>query len=543
MPDPSVITRFAPSPTGYLHVGGARTALYNWLFARHSNGRYLLRIEDTDVARSTEQATQQLLEDLRWLGLNWDNDELVYQSRRRDVYDRIIDDLITRDLAYRAYETREELDVMRAGAERQKKQFVYRRRADITLEQIAAWQSEGRPHVVRFAMPVREYRFTDEVLGEIILPAEEAQDFVIRKSDGMPTYHFAVVVDDEAMGVTHVLRAQEHVKNTFNHIALMDALGYKRPKFAHLTTIQNPDGSKMGKRDRDKVVRQRAQEWIKRTSASTAQLSAACGLAEQRLTDWLKDSKKQLDIPEHESIMSTIAMRASELPEILVHDFRKNGYLPEVLLNFLALLGWSPGEDRERMTIDEMVRLFSIARIGKSNPRFDREKLKAFQTEAVASAPPERLLRGLKDYLAVNPESSLAGADDARLTKALSISAGFRTFRDVDDKCSPLFVADEAIAYEPDAVDKVLRRDGNAGLTVLRDLLPRLRGLDPWTTQSIDGAIKSFCEERSLGMGKVAQPLRVAATGGTISPAIGQSLELLGKPSTLARIERCLSLL
>src|SRR3954465_598947 len=244
----TVVTRFAPSPTGYLHIGGARTALYSWLLARHhgADGRYLLRIEDTDAARSTEQAAAQLQEDLRWLGLQWDNDQLIYQSKRQHVYNAIIEDLISRDLAYRAYETRDELDAMRKEAERAKRQFVYRRRP-LADQQAREYAEQARPHVVRFAMPLREWRFTDAVLGEIVMPPDEVQDFVIRKEDGMPTYHFAVVVDDQEMGVTHVMRGQEHVKNTFNHIALQEALGYRRPIYAHLSTIQNPDGSKMGK--------------------------------------------------------------------------------------------------------------------------------------------------------------------------------------------------------------------------------------------------------------------------------------------------------
>src|SRR3954468_15005890 len=180
-----VITRFAPSPTGYLHVGGARTALFNWLLARHTGGQFLLRIEDTDLARSTEQATVQLLDDLRWLGLQWDNSELVFQSKRVAEYNAIIDDLIARGLAYKAYDTREELDALRKSAEKEKRQFVYRRGANVDAAQAARFEAEGRPHVVRFAMPVKDYSFTDEVLGEITIPAAEAQDFVIRKADGM----------------------------------------------------------------------------------------------------------------------------------------------------------------------------------------------------------------------------------------------------------------------------------------------------------------------------------------------------------------------
>src|SRR3954447_22623647 len=233
MPTPTVVTRFAPSPTGYLHVGGARTALFNWLLARHSGGKYLLRIEDTDLARSTQDAVDTLLQDLAWLGLNHDNEQLVFQSKRRDVYDRIIAELIAGGHAYEAFESDEELGALRQKAIARKEAFVYRR-PDYSTEQIAQFKAQGRRSVVRFAMPVKGYRFTDAVLGEIALPPEEVQDFVIRKSDGMPTYHFAVVVDDAEMHVTHVLRGQEHVKNTFLHIVLQDALGYPRPLYAHL---------------------------------------------------------------------------------------------------------------------------------------------------------------------------------------------------------------------------------------------------------------------------------------------------------------------
>lgn len=537
----SVVTRFPPSPTGYLHVGGARTALFNWLLARHAGGEYFLRIEDTDLARSTEQAAAQLLDDLRWLGLNWDNSEIIYQSKRLDEYNRIIDDLISRNLAYKAYETREELDAMRQAAEKVKRQFLYRRRTDIDSAQLARWESDGRPHVVRFAMPVKEYRFNDEVLGQIVLPPEEVQDFVIRKADGMPTYHFAVVIDDQAMGITHVLRGQEHVKNTFNHIAIQDALGYARPKYVHLTTIQNPDGSKMGKRDRDKVIRQRAQEWLKRTNNSPAQLSAACGVADQRLSDWLKDSRKQLDLPEQESLMKVIGLNDSDLPEILVHDFRKNGYLPEVLLNFIALLGWSPGQDRERMSVREMTELFSIERVGKTNPKFDRSKLLAFNTEAVAAASEDRLLAGLKDYLSVNPDAPQRNASDEQFRTLLRMKKGFRTLRELDETTRFFFAPDDSITFDPQAVEKTLKNNDDAGLKVLRDVRDVLASVSDWSPTALEPAVKQYGEAKSLGLGKVAQPIRVAISGTTVSPPIFESLAFLGRERALARIDRCIA--
>jgi len=216
----TVVTRFAPSPTGYLHVGGARTALFNWLLARHTGGKFLLRIEDTDLARSTEDATRQLVEDLTWLGLKWDNIELVFQSKRLDLYNTIIDDLLARGLAYEAWESPEELTAMREQATRAKRPFIYRKR-NYSTDELKKFKDESRKSVIRFIMPVKEFRFFDTTLGKDQVQSQyESQDFVIRKTDGMPTYHFGVVVDDADMGITHILRGLEHLKNTFNHIAL-----------------------------------------------------------------------------------------------------------------------------------------------------------------------------------------------------------------------------------------------------------------------------------------------------------------------------------
>ncbi len=540
----AVVTRFAPSPTGYLHVGGARTALFSWLLARHhgGDGRFLLRIEDTDLARSTEQATLQLLEDLRWLGLHWDNEQLVYQSKRSHVYNAIIDSLISRGLAYKAYDTPGELAEMRKAAEREKRSFIYRRR-EIGDEQLRRHESEGRPHVVRFATPVKDYRFDDAVLGPGQgVAADQVQDFVIRKSDGMPTYHFAVVVDDAEMGVTHILRGQEHLLNTVNHIALQEALSYPRPVYGHLPIIMNLDGSKMSKRDRDKKIRDAVKLYISKSKKSPSDVAAAASLGSSRLEGWIKDSKQQLDISEQSALTHVIGLKESDLPEILVHDFRKNGYLPEALLNFLALLGWNPGGDRERMTMDEMVQLFSIAGIGKSNAKFDRAKLLAFNTEAAAAATPQRLVAAMKDYLSINPDSPLNRASDEQLGKILEMKKGFRLLREVDESARFLFAADDQLQYDADAIEKVLRKNDRHGATVLQDVRGILSALSDWSTPSIEHAINTYVEQKQLGLGKVAQPLRVAVSGTTISPPIFQSLEFLGRASTLRRIDRCVAL-
>jgi glutamyl-tRNA synthetase len=536
----TIITRFAPSPTGYLHVGGARTALFSWLLARHSGGKYFLRIEDTDLARSTEESCQKILEDLTWLGLGWDNQPIMRQSQRLEIYNSLFDDLMKRDLAYKAYETPQELAAQRKIAEQEKRAFVYRRRP-LSDEQIRQYESEGRPHVVRFVMPVREYRFHDQVLDkEIVMGPDEVQDFVIRKGDGMPTYHFAVVVDDAAMGITHVLRGQEHLKNTFYHIALQEAFGYGRPVYGHLPIILNKDASKMGKRDQDKMIRLHAKQWMNNTKKSAADLADAVKLPEPRISAWLKDSKKQLDGVEQRAVMAVVGLEERDLPEILVHDFRKNGYLPEVLLNFLALLGWNPGHDRERMSMAEMVELFSMERIGTANAVFGREKLVAFNTEACAAAQPQRLLAAMRDFLAANPDSPLHSADDAALAHLIKMKKGFHTLRDVEATTRFLFMSDEQIAYDPEAIKKAMGSpEAIAILRETRGLLAAMRE-ENWDGPALEAMIKEFCTRKNLGLGKVAQPIRVAVSGTMISPPIFESLAFLGRQRTLARIDRCL---
>jgi glutamyl-tRNA synthetase len=226
-----------------------------------------------------------------------------------------------------------------------------------------------------------------------------------------------------------------------------------------------------------------------------------------------------------------------------VHDFRFNGYLPEVLLNFLALLGWSPGGDRERMTMDEMVQLFSVEGIGKANAKFAREKLLAFNTEALAAASDERLLAAMKDFLSVNPDSPLNRATDEQLLQLLHMKKGMRTLREAEQACRFLFVDDDAIEYQPDAVEKVLRKNDGEGATVLREVGGVLDGVTDWIHEPIEQAVQAFCAEKGLGLGKVAQPIRVAVTGSTVSPPIFQSLEFLGKQRTLARVRRCLDVI
>ena len=430
---------------------------------------------------------------------------------------------------------------MRKAAEAKKQSFAYRRR-DLTSAEIAAFEKEGRPAVVRFAMPVQEYRFHDIVIDkDVAMPAAEAQDFVIRKADGMPTYHFGVVVDDAEMGITHVLRGQEHTKNTFLHVALQEALGYPRPIYAHLSTILNLDGSKMGKRDRDKKTKAAVFNWMKNTKKTAGDLATAIGWPVERIDAWLKSDAAQIAPADHAMIAPVVGLKKSDLPEILVHDFRENGYLPDALLNFLALLGWNPGGDKEAMTRAELISLFSFEGIGKSNSKFDRTKLLSFNTTAGAAGDPAAMVGPMRAYLAVNPDSPLNRADDKQLAELIRMKAGFRTLREIDEASRSLLLADHEVVYQPDAVEKVLARNAGEGKNILRELSDVLEVVVDWSHDPLAAAVKTYAEGKSLTLGKAAQPLRVALTGGVVSPSVFDAMVFLGRESSMKRIERALS--
>ena len=480
----NVKTRFAPSPTGYLHVGGARTALFNYVLARQAGGTFLLRIEDTDRARHEESAVAKIIEDLRWLGIDWDEGFDVggangpyRQSERLEIYRAHIERLLADGKAYYAFDTPEELQAMRDRAQGEKVSFRYRRPEPLPTETDAAKaRADGRPVVVRFLCPARDVTIHDEAFGDVTWPAGEMDDFILRKADGYPVYHLANVVDDALMGVTVVCRGQEFLAQTWKHVLLREALDLPEPTYCHLPLIMDKRGRKLSKRDGD----------------------------------------------------------------VDVHSFRRAGYLPETLVNFIALLGWRPGGNREKLTLDELVELFGIDRIGKANAKFDRDKLLAFNTDDAASAEPDRLLAGLKDYLSLN-DTPIPTGDDELLRKLLEINKGFRTFADIPAKCGVLFGPDDAFEYAPKAVKKVLAKNDNAGLAVLADLRKTLAAAD-WTAEALEKLLGNYCADNDLGMGKVAQPIRVAVTGTTISPPIFDTLVLLGKDKTLARIDRCLGL-
>jgi glutamyl-tRNA synthetase len=572
MTAPPVITRFAPSPTGHLHIGGARTALFCWAFARGRKGHFVLRIEDTDQARSSEASARGILEDLAWLGIHWDEGPKFehttakgaketmggdprgvgsfYQSQRLASYQKEMMRLIEEGKAYPAFETSEELEAKRRAAVGRKETYRYDRAAlAIPLAErvpkMKAADAAGTPYVVRFKMPDEPVVVVDEVLGEVKYAAGEVDDFVIRKADGFPTYHFAVVVDDEEMGVTHVLRGQEHLNNTPRHVALQKALGFRTPHYAHMPLIFNMDSSKMGKRDKDKAVREVAKKAGLKTLASLTGFpggghvpAAVAAIGESTYQDWLGDSSRQLGTDVLEPLSKFLKV---PLPEVEVHDFRKAGYLPEVICNFIALLGWSPGENVEKFNMDFLAARFELERIGKTNAKFDRVKLLAFNTDAMAAMSPEMFAQRFASWCGEFEPQMIErfGGEKWPLVSEM-LRPRCKTFRDAVRQASFALVGDADYGFDAAAVKKVLAGGTPRGVDLVRDFIVEVKELPSFDAASLHDAVESFAVKRGVPAGNVAQPLRVAVTGGTVSPPINQTLAILGRESVLARLERCL---
>lgn len=498
-----VVTRFAPSPTGALHVGGARTALFAWAFARGHGGRFLLRLEDTDRARSSAKSTLGLLKDLEWLGIDWD------EGPRADADD-----------PYAAEG--------QAGANgpyfQSQRLPLYREHVDRLLASGRAYEDDG---AVRFRMG-EDVSFEDAVYGRVDVQGSELEDFVILKSDGFPTYHLAVVVDDALMEVTHVLRGQEHLTNTPKHVALQDALGFARPVYAHMPSILNRDGSKMSKRDKAKVARKAAQD---------AGLTSVEGVDDPAFAAFL--AKESDDVAVAQRIASALDL---ELPEIEVADFLRSGYLSETLCNYLSLLGWSPGDDAERFDRAFLVEHFDLERIGRSNAKFDRDKLFRFDADDLAAMPAEAFRDRWRAHCELFEPAYVERLDDDAFTRlAAAYQPRSRTLQEPCRLARFFLLDDDDIVYDAKAVKKWLAKNDGQGFGVLRALRDRLAGLDDFSPEAIEASLASYAEAEGLGMGKVAQPLRVAVSGAAVSPGIGDTLALLGQDAVLARVDRCLA--
>ena len=531
-----IVTRFAPSPTGYLHIGGARTALFNWLLAKHSGGKFILRIEDTDMKRNTPTAMQQVIDDLKWLGIEWDEGPGVdgpngpyLQSQRLDIYKKYLDQLLADGKAYYCFDTTEQLKAKRAQAEAQKKGFIYRRPETLASEADAQKaRNEGRPVTVRFALPQdKPIVIEDIVRGTVTFDPSELSDFIIQKSDGFPTYHFAVVIDDELMGVTHVCRGQEHLMNTPLHQCLQKALGFTVPQYAHMSVTVSETGGKLSKRERPKALKTAIKA---NADIDLEKLAQTVKISSEDMQSFLK-GKTVPDMPVIDAIAEYMGIK---LPEINVVDFSRNGYLPETMVNFLALLGWSTGDKQEVMTVDELIAKFDITRLAKSNSLFDRKKLVSFNTEHMRMVSEDKLLGYFKIYLK-EVNSPVLDGNDELLAKLLKINAGARGFEDVEKKSRFLFFENDEIEYDEKAVKKVLMKAD--GLEILKTVGEKLSEMAEFTEEGIENMLRGLAQEKQVGLGKVAQPLRVAICGNTVSPPIFDSVQMLGKENTLARID------
>jgi glutamyl-tRNA synthetase len=470
--------RFAPSPTGYLHVGGARTALFNWLYAKRYSGQFLLRIEDTDRERSTEASTRAIFDGLSWLGLDWDED-VVHQGDNLERHRADVQQLLDRGHAYRCFCTPAQLDEMRREAESRRDAFQYDRRCyRLDRTEVERRVAAGEPHVVRFLMPEGETSWDDLVHGRITFPNRDIGegDFIVLRSDGTPIYNMAVVSDDIAMRITLVMRGDDHISNTPKQILLYRALGGELPQFAHLPMIHGMDGKKLSKRH-----------------GATA-----------------------------------------------VADYQHLGILPDAMANFLALLGWSPGNDIEVMTVDEMVRLFSTEGLLRKAAVFDPQKLEWMNGQHLSLMPVERLEPRVTPAIV---RAGLATAEElaARRTWYLSLldllKVRARTIDDIVRQAEPYF--QDEIVYDQDAVAKQWK-DRSATAELLTAVRERLADLASWTPDAIEQSLRAFAEGRSVAPGKIFQPLRVALTGLSVSPGIFDVLSLLGRERSLQRISQAL---
>jgi glutamyl-tRNA synthetase len=461
----TVRTRFAPSPTGFLHIGGLRTALFCWLYARRHGGKYVLRIEDTDIERSTAEAIQQILDGLEWAGLDHDEGPF-YQTRRFDRYREVIEQMLAQGSAYRCYCTKAELEQMRAEqvarGEKPRYDGRWRDRSD---------SREGIPHVVRFKNPlVGEVVVDDVVHGRVVFQNSELDDLIIARSDGTPTYNFCVVVDDMDMQITHVIRGDDHLNNTPRQMNMLLALGRRPPTYAHLPMILGSDGAKLSKR--------------------------------------------------HGAVS--------------VLQYRDEGYLPEAVLNYLVRLGWSHG-DQEIFSIDEMVRYFDIADVNKSASAFDVEKLAWLNQQHMMRAPATRVAAVLRWHL----ERDGIQADDGSQLEQIVLAQRERAKTVKEMAANSLFFFRAPAAYDDKAVRKHVTADV---LGLLKEVVDGLEGLEDWRAESIHRFISAAATDRGVGLGKLAQPIRLAVCGGTVSPPIDATLAILGKSESLARLAKAMAL-
>jgi glutamyl-tRNA synthetase len=469
----SVRVRFAPSPTGELHIGGARTALFNYLFARAKKGTFILRIDDTDLERSRAEYTEALLDAMRWLGLEWDEGP-YYQSRHLKRYEDEAARLLKEGKAYRCFCTPEKLTAGREQAHKDGKNYLYPGTCrDLTPEKIEEYCEAGHNFVVRLRIPDEGSTVVrDLIRGEVRFNHRDLDDFIIMKSNGLPTYNFASVVDDAEMKITDVIRAEEHLSNTPRQQLCLEALGYEQPRYAHVPMILAPDRSKLSKRH-----------------GATS-----------------------------------------------VEEFRSSGYLPEALINYMALLGWSPGE-KEILPLSEMIPLFSLERVNKTAAIYDTTKLTWMNGQYLRAVPPERLAaEALPFYTAAGlVEPPLGGEEEEYYEKVVkAVSDRVKTLAEMADASTYFYR--EVDSYDEKGVRKHFRKEGSAAL--LRRAASLLHTLEPFDLDSVESGYRNLSKELGISAGRLIHPTRLAISGRTMGPGLFDIIVLLGREKTISRLEK-----
>jgi glutamyl-tRNA synthetase len=517
-----VRTRFAPSPTGYLHIGGVRTALFNWLFAKGQGGQFILRIDDTDAQRNVEEALAPILHGLKWVGLEWDEGPEVggpfgpyYQSQRADKYQAAVERLLAVGAAYRDFAKPEELQAERDEAQKAGRPFLYSRRWRAETDaDVRRFKAEGRQAVVRLLMP-REGQFVlnDLVRGEVRVDWASEQDHVIQRADGSCLYHLATVVDDHDMQISHVIRAEEHLSNTPRQVFMFEQLAYAPPRFAHLPYVAEPGSkTKLSKRKLDKYLKNRDFAQLMEHGQSIA----------RRLG---------------------LAVTAETFNPVIVDFYEQVGYLPDALLNYLLLLGWSLDDKTEEFTRDDMLKHFSLERVNKSPASFDPEKLLAFQSRAMQQVPIKQRVAKCVPFLqraklVADPPACDTAPYVSRLLEAagdrLKVAGDILNFDD-------FFVNAQSLQYEEAAFDKRLRKPAGA-----RELLAKYRHelevVEPFTPQRLEQMTHELVESQAVKISDIVHAVRVAVTGKAVGFGLFDTLAILGRERCLARIDRALEL-
>lgn len=498
-----VRVRFAPSPTGALHLGGVRTALYDYLFAKHNGGDFVLRIEDTDTARYVEGAEDYIMKSLEWCGLIPDESPIhggpygpYRQSERRDIYDKYTEQILKTDYAYIAFDTPEELDAIRSEFEAKGEVFAYnnftrnRMKNSLTLsnEEVEKLKADGVPYVVRFKMPVgRQLNMEDIIRGNFSVNTDTLDDKVLVKNDGMPTYHFANIIDDHEMKISHVIRGEEWLPSMGLHVLLYEAMGWEAPQFAHLSLILKPEGKgKLSKRD-----------------------GAKFGFPVFPMD--FKD-------PESGDVWK---------------GYKESGYFPDAFINMVALLGWSPANDREILTMDEMISEFDLHKVHKAGARFNPEKAVWFNHEYLIKKSDAEVLELFKELDEVK-NSSL---NDDTLLKIVSLMKERASFiKDIYNDSKFFFEA--PTSYDEKASKKAWNEEtGN----LMQEFADMLSGVEAFEPETLKQAIHDFAEAKRLGMGKVMMPLRLSLVGELKGPDVPDILSILGKDESLLRLKNAIS--